>query len=272
MRFYSFPFSDARLLFKDNAALFVLLPVSLRLLAGRRRLVLLMLLLLSNAVVSRPCSAVGAAAATVTYDDHFPSDSNPTDSTHHDISPELKAEMVKFELSYPESQESRPISDVAEEILKNEDFHYDVDYQHNCKILHALVSVENAKYRLLISISEERQQILVLVRSFTNVPKDRRSAVAEYFTRANYCTRIGNFEMDYRDGEVEYRGSLDLKNTELVPDMLMRLIHLTTLTMDHYFPGLMDVIYGGKSPADAIAEAFNADDDDDDGDESDYDA
>jgi len=206
-------------------------------------------------------------------DDSFPSDSNPTDSTHHDISPELKAEMVKFELSYPESQKSRPISEVAEEILKNEDFHYDVDYQHNCKIIHAGLSAKNANYRLLMSISDDREQILVFLRSFMNVPKDRRSAVAEYLMRANYCTKIGNLEIDFRDGQVQYKGSLDLKNTVLVPDMLMTLIYRSSSTMDFFFPGLMEVIYGGKSPADAIAETFNAAaDDDDDDEESDYDA
>ena len=42
-----------------------------------------------------------------------------------------------------------------------------------------------------------------------NVPDEKRHAVAEFITRANYAMAIGNFEMDFSDGEVRFKTSID---------------------------------------------------------------
>lgn len=48
-----------------------------------------------------------------------------------------------------------------------------------------------------------------------NVPEDRRLALAEFLTRANYGLFIGNFEMDWQDGEVRYKTSIDVAGDRL---------------------------------------------------------
>ena len=84
------------------------------------------------------------------------------------------------------------------------------------------------------------------------VPEEVRSDVAEYLTRANYGLRIGNFELDYRDGEVRYKTSLDFEGAELLPPLIRNTVYPSVNTMDRYMPGLMSVIYGGKTPFEAI--------------------
>jgi len=42
-------------------------------------------------------------------------------------------------------------------------------------------------------------------------PEDRRIAVAELLTRANYGMLIGNFELDLDDGEIRYKTSIDME-------------------------------------------------------------
>jgi hypothetical protein len=79
-------------------------------------------------------------------------------------------------------------------------------------------------------------------------------AVAEYITRANYGLRIGNFEMDYGDGEVRFKASVDFEGTELQPQMVRTMVHAVFVTANHYLPGLMRVMYGGLTPAEAIRE------------------
>ncbi|MBN1660896.1 MAG: YbjN domain-containing protein [Anaerolineae bacterium] len=85
-------------------------------------------------------------------------------------------------------------------------------------------------------------------------PEPLHAAVAEFVTRANYGLRIGNFEMDYRDGELRYKSTLDFEDNVLTPSLIRNAIYPAVQTMDRYLPGLMAVIYGGKAPADAIAE------------------
>ncbi|MEJ2209732.1 MAG: YbjN domain-containing protein [Anaerolineae bacterium] len=86
------------------------------------------------------------------------------------------------------------------------------------------------------------------------VPEDARLAAAEYLTRANYGLRIGNFEMDFSDGEVRYKSSLDFEGATLTPDLIKHAIYPAVQTMDRYLPGLMAVMYGGKPAAEAIDE------------------
>ena len=85
-------------------------------------------------------------------------------------------------------------------------------------------------------------------------PDNRLHEVAEFITRANYGMIIGNFELDYADGEIRYKTSVDIEDVDMVEPLVRHLIYANVLTMDKYFPGLMRVLYAGIDPADAIEE------------------
>ena len=84
------------------------------------------------------------------------------------------------------------------------------------------------------------------------VPEAQRAAVAEYLTRANWGLMIGNFELDYSDGEVRYKTSLQLDATMLTDDLLRPLIFGNVVVMDKYLPGLEAVRTGQQTPWAAI--------------------
>ncbi len=84
--------------------------------------------------------------------------------------------------------------------------------------------------------------------------EEKKPAVAEFITRANYGLIIGNFEMDFRDGQVRYKTSIDIEGGELTSKLIENVIYANLTTMDDYFPGLMSVMYGDKDPAEAIEE------------------
>ncbi len=87
-------------------------------------------------------------------------------------------------------------------------------------------------------------------------PPDKRQAMAEFLTRANYGMVIGNFEMDFNDGEVRYKSSIDVtENVEHLTEAQFRsLVYTNVMMMDKYFPGLMSIMYLDRSPAELIAE------------------
>ena len=93
-----------------------------------------------------------------------------------------------------------------------------------------------------------------VLESFT--PPDKLPAMAEFLTRANYGMVIGNFELDFNDGEVRYKSSIDVTtNAEHLTEAQFRsLVFTNVLMMDKYFPGLMSVMYLNRSPAELIAE------------------
>lgn len=103
-------------------------------------------------------------------------------------------------------------------------------------------------------VIEDQERFIFYSTMESNVPLDKRPAIAEYLTRANYGLRIGNFEMDFSDGEVRYKTSIDVEGGELTFKMWKSLVYTNVLTMDKYFPGIMSVVYGGTSPEEAITE------------------
>lgn len=116
----------------------------------------------------------------------------------------------------------------------------------------------NGEVTCFAQVRVDLEQFLFYVVMPMRVPADRRVAVAEFLTRANYGLRIGNFEMDFDDGEVRYKSSVDFEAAELTPTLIRNAIYPAVQTMDRYIPGVMTVIYGGKTPAEAVEEIEEA--------------
>lgn len=85
-----------------------------------------------------------------------------------------------------------------------------------------------------------------------NIPEDKRPLVAEFLTRANYGLPIGNFELDYTDGEVRFKCSIDVDNAELTNPLISNLVYSNIGTLDRYLPGIMMVVYANSTPLEAI--------------------
>ena len=115
-------------------------------------------------------------------------------------------------------------------------------------------SGKNGQQTCFARIFDELEQFVFYAIAPVKIPEEQRQEVAEFLTRANYGLRIGNFEMDFSDGEVRYKSSLDFENEMLSPHFIKNAIYPAVHTMDRYLPGLMGVLYGGKSPLEAIHE------------------
>ena len=77
--------------------------------------------------------------------------------------------------------------------------------------------------------------------------------ISELLTRANYGLNIGNFEMDFSDGEVRYKTSINVEGGQLTTTIVKKLVYANVLTLDKYFPSIMKVIYADIPPDEAIA-------------------
>ena len=113
---------------------------------------------------------------------------------------------------------------------------------------------DNGSWRCYAEAKEERRQFVFYSVLDTRVSEEKRPAMAEFLTRANYGMIIGNFEMDYSDGEVRYKTSIDVDNDRLTIALVRTLVYMNVLLTDKYFPGIMKVIYADASPAEQIEE------------------
>ena len=96
-----------------------------------------------------------------------------------------------------------------------------------------------------------------------NADEDVRQNVSEYLVRANYGLKYGYFDMDASDGEISFKITLDCEDrTSLSDDLLQKIFIIPQIMLEKYGDGLLAVMFGAKSPEEAIYEAEVEDDED----------
>ncbi len=122
---------------------------------------------------------------------------------------------------------------------------------------------DNGRWFCYARVREESNQFIFLSILTEKAPEDRRPVVAEFLTRANFGLNIGNFEMDFDDGEIRYKTSVDVSQDRLTPGLIDPLVKASLVAMDDYLPGIQAVIAGKATPGEAIEKILE--------DEADYD-
>ena len=110
----------------------------------------------------------------------------------------------------------------------------------------------NGSWLCYAQAREPEEQVIFYSDLAINVPPDKRLKIAEFITRVNYGMVIGNFEMDFEDGEVRYKTSLDIEGAELTAAMIRQLVYANLVITDRYLPGIMQVMYSNISPEAAL--------------------
>ncbi len=146
------------------------------------------------------------------------------------------------------------LADKAREFFVSDDWKFS-DLEEG--VLRMGFAGRNGNWTCIARPREDRGIFLFYSIAAVNVPEEKRLMVAEYLVRANYGLPLGNFEMDFSDGEVRFKTSIDVESEEymLTPAMLKSLVYSNVLTMDRYLGGLMAVIYGNAVPEQEIEKA-----------------
>lgn len=115
-----------------------------------------------------------------------------------------------------------------------------------------------ASWNCYAQVKEDKAQIFFYSICPMAAPEDKRGAVAEFITRANYGMPIGNFEMDYGDGEIRFKTSVDVEGVEINTTLLYNLVYANIWAMDQYLPGILAVLYGNLTPVESIEQVESA--------------
>lgn len=118
-------------------------------------------------------------------------------------------------------------------------------------VLHLAFQGENGGWNCYARAREDQQQFIFYSICPIATPADKRSAIAEFITRANYGMTIGNFELDFTDGEIRYKTSIDVEGDQLSFALIKSLVYTNVMMMDTYLPGIRAVIEAGVSPEEA---------------------
>ncbi len=113
---------------------------------------------------------------------------------------------------------------------------------------------KNGKWNCYAQAKELEQQFVFYSIFPIQVPENKRLIISEFIARANYGMIIGNFELDFNDGEIRYKTSTNLEgNRDRLNFALIRsLVYTNGKIMDEYLPGMMSIISSDISPESVI--------------------
>ena len=115
--------------------------------------------------------------------------------------------------------------------------------------------------RMKLRCRLQSAQMIILVRqdsfsTLTTLPLtadvDHRLAVAEYLTRVNWGMRNGCFELNMDDGEIHFKTYVHVGAGEVEPTGARLAVMLPFLMIDRFGDGLIDVLFGLKTPREAF--------------------
>lgn len=125
------------------------------------------------------------------------------------------------------------------------------------EVIEAEIAGESGTWTCFFVAREEAQRVSVYSQVPWYAPEHIRGAMAELLTRINYGLSIGNFEMDYSDGEIRFKTSIDLSGSGEALNLVDSLLDPNFGAMDTYLPALEAVLDGRQSPAEALAAVEN---------------
>lgn len=145
----------------------------------------------------------------------------------------------------------QPLMDVVLRFFQEDQWNYQI--VPNKSTARAGYRGERGTWVCHAKVDQENKRFLFYSLMGLNIPSEYRLAVAEYLTRVNQLLPVGNFEMNFDNGEIRFKTSLETPENDLSVAMVRAMAYSNVHSMDHYFPGVLSVVHGGLSPEAALA-------------------
>ncbi|MEL6307793.1 MAG: YbjN domain-containing protein [Chloroflexota bacterium] len=129
---------------------------------------------------------------------------------------------------------------------------WDFQWMAGMSILNLSFIGENGEWSCYAQAREFAEQFVFYSAMPEAVPENKRHRMAEFITRANFGMIIGNFEMDYADGELRFKTSVDVEGSELSPPLIRQTVYANLVITDRYLPGIREVIHTDNAPLDIL--------------------
>lgn len=144
---------------------------------------------------------------------------------------------------------SLAIKEAIEQYLKNDEWNYEFDEER--EFIRCGINLRNRlkECRIIVDIDETKYLSLALIN--LNCDEEHRAELSKFLTMVNYGLLIGNFEMDFNDGEVRYKIATNCKDCipsqAVIEDSLM----IPAVMFEQFGDAILDVMFGVKSAEEA---------------------
>ena len=150
--------------------------------------------------------------------------------------------------------EGGSVTEAIHNYLDEQEWHYSFDPSRRVfRMKFASKWVDS--YQIYTAIGPEEEYFITLTVFPIKVPENKRNEAHEFIARANFGMIQGCFEMNPKDGEIQFKSVCMLGETELSSDLVEYHIDMGFRMLDRYGGELMQVLFGGKAPQEAIRDA-----------------
>ena len=125
-----------------------------------------------------------------------------------------------------------------------EDWHYSVDEgKENSITLTTRFVGESLEWNCFGNILETQSQFAFYSVLPVLVPPAKHLSVAKLITQINYSLIIGNFELNFEEGQVLFKTSVDAEGSHIDTALVKRMVYTNVLMMNQYSSDIMKEIY-----------------------------
>ena len=151
---------------------------------------------------------------------------------------------------------SMQIAKWVKQFLDEDDWHYEFNeekgvFNFNLTLKGKLQSI---RYRILIRKYDYSVYTVCPMSAEDCLPQ-----MAEFLCRANYGLANGNFELDFRDGEIRYKCFVTCDETVPGKETIKDSIYAPARMFTRYSEGILAVLFNMKSAEQAVKDCESAD-------------
>lgn len=152
-----------------------------------------------------------------------------------------------------EKSYSMNIANAVNDFLKEDDWHFSFDENRGMFRFGLGLKGKLKKINYIVDIKDGEY----LVYAISPLGADEEDAkmmanMAEFICRANYGLKMGNFELDFDDGEVRFKVHVLCKGVTPTAEMIKRSIYCPATMFDHYGSGIVDIIFNDATGMAAV--------------------
>ena len=150
---------------------------------------------------------------------------------------------------------SEDITDAIRSFLDDGDWNY--HFQEEKGIfrfgLNLKCRIRNIQY--IIDVDNTDYNVYGFISLYANHHDQNEMAqMAEFLCRANYGLRNGNFELDFRDGEIRYKCYVDCQGLDApTEEMVKHSVYCPAAMFERYGNGILQILFAGMSAEEAIS-------------------
>lgn len=148
---------------------------------------------------------------------------------------------------------SKALAARIEEFLENDEWNFESVDERGCIRFGLKLKNKLKNVRFIINVQKDGYIVNCVLP--VGGGEDTAVALTEFINRANYGMSYGNFEMDMRDYEIQFRTNHFCGDVLPTDDQIHHSIYLNAAMVERYGDALLSVNFGVMSPEAAIEQA-----------------